>query len=39
MTFKLVQKKEEIPLQNLEKFQIKERKGFFVLEWGGSQVE
>lgn len=38
MTFKLIQEKQEIPVQNLEKYKIKERKGFFVFEWGGSQV-
>lgn len=39
MTFKLLEEKISVPAQNLEKFRINERKGFFVLEWGGSEVK
>lgn len=39
MTFKLIHEKIDIPVQNLEKYKIEERKGFFVLEWGGAQIE
>ena len=38
MTFKLLDEQISIPAQNLEKFKIEERKGFFVLEWGGAQT-
>ena len=38
MTYKLLDEQITVPTQNLEKFRIQERKGFFVLEWGGSQV-
>ena len=38
MTFKLLDEKITVPEQNIDQFKINERKGFFVLEWGGSQV-
>ena len=38
MTFKLLDEQISIPAQNLEKYKIEERKGFFVLEWGGAQA-
>ena len=38
MTFKLLDEKITLPLQDIEQFKIKERKGFFVFEWGGSQI-
>ena len=38
MTFKLLDEKITVLEQNIDQFKINERKGFFVLEWGGSQV-
>ena len=39
MTFKLLDEFISIPIQDIEKFKIEDRKGFFVLEWGGSQIK
>ena len=38
MTFKLIDEKIEIPEQNLSQFQIRDRKGFMALEWGGCDI-
>lgn len=39
ITFRLLDTPINIPIQNIEKFQIKERKGFYAIEWGGSQID
>lgn len=38
VTFKLLDERETIPVQNIDKFKIGERNGFLVLEWGGTQI-
>ena len=38
VTFKLLDEREKIPVQNIDKFKIGERNGFLVFEWGGSQI-
>ena len=38
ITYKLINEKIEIPEQNLSEFQIGDRKGFLVFEWGGCEI-
>ena len=35
VTFRLLEEKITIPIQNIDKFSIKDKKGFLVFEWGG----
>ena len=38
VTFKLLEEEVSVPIQNIDEFKIENRDGFFVLEWGGSQI-
>ncbi len=39
ITFKLLEEEVSVPIQNIDEFKIENREGFFVLEWGGSQID